>query len=237
MKKTILVLAALGLILTPAEAKKKSKDKNQEYVLTQAVDSMSYALGVSIGTDITGTLKTIPGGEYSVDALLKGFSQALKGEQTLMTNEFARTYVQDYMMAAYDELSKQQKEEGEKFLIENKQKEGVVETASGLQYEVITEGTGVKPVATDIVKVHYEGFLLDGTKFDSSKDRNEPAEFPVNQVIPGWTEGVQLMPVGSVYKFYIPYELGYGERGAGTVVPPYSTLIFEVELLDVNPEE
>ena len=122
---------------------------------------------------------------------------------------------------------------GKKFLEENKLKEGVITTESGLQYEVIKMGKGAKPTATDKVKVHYHGTLTDGTVFDSSVDRGEPITFALNQVIPGWTEGVQLMPVGSKFRFYIPQELGYGARQAGSI-PPYSTLIFEVELLGIE---
>jgi len=123
-------------------------------------------------------------------------------------------------------------DDGEKFLAENKKRDGVQETTSGLQYEVITMGTGVKPSPTDVVRVHYAGTLIDNTTFDSSVDRGEPVEFVVNQVIQGWQEGIQLMPVGSKFKFYIPYELGYGENGTGPI-PPYSTLVFEVELLEI----
>ncbi|MNR36347.1 FKBP-type 22 kDa peptidyl-prolyl cis-trans isomerase [compost metagenome] len=124
--------------------------------------------------------------------------------------------------------------EGQEFLEQNGKRAGVQTTASGLQYEVLTAGTGVKPVATDSVLVHYKGTLLNGKQFDSSYDRGEPISFPLNAVIAGWTEGVQLMPAGSKYKFYIPYNLAYGARGAGADIPPYSTLIFEVELLKVN---
>lgn len=128
------------------------------------------------------------------------------------------------------------KAEGEKFLAENKTKEGVRTTESGLQYQILVPAEGIKPKATDSVKVHYQGFLLDGTKFDSSVDRGEPIVFPLNQVIPGWTEGVQLMSVGSKYKFFVPYNLGYGEKGAGNgAIPGFATLIFEVELLDIKP--
>lgn len=126
------------------------------------------------------------------------------------------------------------KEDGEKFLAENAQKAGVKTTSSGLQYEVIREGTGPKPGARDTVEVHYRGTFIDGKQFDSSYDRKESIEFPLNQVIAGWTEGVQLMPVGSHYKFYIPYKLGYGERGAPGAIPGYAALVFDVELLSIR---
>jgi FKBP-type peptidyl-prolyl cis-trans isomerase len=125
-------------------------------------------------------------------------------------------------------------EEGKKFLEENAKKEGVNVTSSGLQYKVIKEGYGTKPKATETVVVHYRGTLIDGTEFDSSYKRNQPISFPLNGVIAGWTEGLQLMKTGAKYEFYIPYNLAYGERGAGGVIPPYATLIFEVELLEVK---
>ena len=125
-------------------------------------------------------------------------------------------------------------EEGQRFLEENAKKEGVVTTPSGLQYKVLDEGFGPRPKATETVKVHYKGTLIDGTQFDSSYDRGEPISFPLNGVIRGWTEGVQLMPVGAKYEFYIPYNLAYGEKGAGGVIPPYATLVFVVELLGIE---
>ena len=131
------------------------------------------------------------------------------------------------------EQGKTAKAEGEKFLAENGKKEGVVTLKSGLQYEVLREGNGKKPKATDQVKCHYEGTLINGQVFDSSYKRNEPAVFPLNQVIPGWTEGLQLMQEGAKYRFYIPYILAYGESGAGGSIPPFATLIFDVELLEV----
>lgn len=131
------------------------------------------------------------------------------------------------------EKGKKAKAEGEQYLAENAAKEGVVTLPSGLQYKVLKEGNGQKPKATDKVKCHYEGFLIDGTVFDSSVQRGEPAVFPLNQVIAGWTEGLQLMQEGAKYRFFIPYQLGYGERGAGASIPPFATLVFDVELIAV----
>jgi FKBP-type peptidyl-prolyl cis-trans isomerase len=142
------------------------------------------------------------------------------------------TYMQNRQAEKMKAMYSKNIADGEKFLADNKKRDGVQETTSGLQYEVITMGTGAKPSPTDVVRVHYTGTLADGTKFDSSLDRGEPAEFGVNQVIQGWQEGIQLMPAGSKFKFYIPYELGYGENGTGPI-PPYSTLVFEVELLEI----
>ena len=150
------------------------------------------------------------------------------GEKELNYEEFKKGI--EFVMKA----STQAKEEGERFLAENAKREGVQTTASGLQYEVLESTLGQKPKATDTVKVHYEGTLIDGTVFDSSYKRGEPISFGLNQVIKGWTEGVQLMSVGSKYKFFIPYQLAYGERGAGGSIPPYAALIFTVELLGIQ---
>lgn len=164
------------------------------------------------------------------DLILQGMVNGLHGYEGMMTNDAASEYIND----AIDKIKNgPAREEGERFLAENQLREEVIVTESGLQYEVITLGKGKRPTAEDRVKVHYHGTLIDGTVFDSSVDRGEPIIFGLNQVIKGWTEGVQLMPVGSKYKFYIPYNLAYGERGAGSI-PPYSTLIFEVELLDIE---
>ena len=238
MKKTILFIAAVSLIFASAEAKSKKPEKVQTpvKVLVNDVDSMSYALGLNVGTDFAKNLKGIPGGKSNIDLLIKGFTTAMKGDSSLLSTVVASEYFKNYITKAQAKDVDVKKAAGEKFLAENKSKAGVQTTASGLQYEILVAKDGPKPKATDSVKVNYQGFLLDGTKFDSSVDRGEPIVFPLNQVIPGWTEGVQLMSVGSKYKFYVPYMLGYGEKGAGNgLIPGFATLIFEVELLDIKP--
>jgi FKBP-type peptidyl-prolyl cis-trans isomerase len=196
-------------------------------------DSLAYALGIAnYFYYMTDSIDIDP------VLLAKGMLDAKSGKNTL-DEQGAQGYVMTYMQKRQaDQMKKvygKNIDDGEKFLAENKKREGVQETSSGLQYEVITMGTGEKPGPQDVVRVHYTGMLIDSTKFDSSLDRGEPAQFGVNQVIPGWQEGIQLMPKGSKFKFYIPYELGYGESGTGPI-PPYSTLIFEVELLDIVKE-
>ena len=196
-------------------------------------------LGYIIGMDIGKSLRE-QGTTVDLDALIDAISATYKGEDLAMTAEEAAAIRQEYvqkMQAAQQAESAAagagNLAEGQKFLAENKGKEGVQTTASGLQYKVLTMGDGAKPVATDTVKVHYSGKLLDGTEFDSSYARNEPISFALNRVIAGWTEGVQLMPIGSKFVFYIAPELGYGEGGGGPI-PPNSTLVFEVELLDIE---
>lgn len=238
MKRNIIAFAALSLLAMPSQAKKKAPVTvavtPAAPVFQNDVDSMSYALGVNIGADLGSNLKKIPGGKTNIDLFLKAFSAALKGDSTLMTTQTANEYFRNYMMKAQEKEAQEKKAANEKFLAENKTKAGVMTTASGLQYQVLKLAEGVKPKATDSVTVHYTGTLIDGTKFDSSVDRGEPITFPLNQVIPGWTEGVQLMSVGSKYKFFIPYNLGYGENGSRPTIPPFATLIFEVELLNVK---
>jgi FKBP-type peptidyl-prolyl cis-trans isomerase FkpA/FKBP-type peptidyl-prolyl cis-trans isomerase FklB len=196
-------------------------------------------LGYIIGMDIGKSLRE-QGTAVDLDSLIDAISATYKGEDLAMTAEEAAAIRQEYvqkMQAAQQAESTaagaSNLAEGQKFLAENKGKEGVQTTDSGLQYKVLTMGDGAKPVATDTVKVHYSGKLLDGTEFDSSYARNEPISFALNRVIPGWTEGVQLMPIGSKFVFYIAPELGYGEGGGGPI-PPNSTLVFEVELLDIE---
>ncbi|MHB9054921.1 MAG: FKBP-type peptidyl-prolyl cis-trans isomerase [Paludibacteraceae bacterium] len=242
MKKTILVLLAVLVAANFTYAKKKEKKQTlpiaPETVLTNNVDSMSYALGVNMGNDFVKNLKGIPGGKSNIDLIIKGFSTAMKGDSTILSQEVAQTYFRDYIAKAQSVDNEQKKSAGERFLAENKTKQGISITPSGLQYEVLKPAEGPKPKATDKVKVHYTGTTIDGHVFDSSVQRGEPVEFTLNQVIPGWSEGVQLMNVGSKYKFYIPYNLAYGEQGISQAgIPPFAPLIFEVELLDIVKQE
>ena len=195
------------------------------------VDSASYALGVNIGS-YYGEAE-LPG-PLDVDLILKGFKSAFTNEATLMSVEETNEYLGKFFEKATLSEFEVNRVAGENFLLENANKEGVVKTASGLQYRVITEGKGAKPSPTDVVTVHYTGRLLDGTVFDSSLSAGEPVSFPLDQVIPGWSEGVQLMNVGSKYEFWIPYDLAYGTSSVGGVIDPYSTLHFEVELLGIE---
>ena len=230
--KKISVLVATAIV---AMGITSCGDSHKSASLKTAADSVSYAIGISTGAGYKENLKTLPGDPANVDDLIAGFIQAIKGDSSAMkmTPQAAQAYVQTYFMEASARDAKKTKEEGKKFLAENKSKKDVFTTESGLQYQVVTEGTGDKPTATDKVKVHYTGTLLDGTKFDSSVDRGEPMEFPVNGVIKGWTEVLQLMPVGSKYIVWIPSDLAYGERGAGQDIKPNSTLKFEIELLEI----
>ncbi|MDR1918364.1 MAG: FKBP-type peptidyl-prolyl cis-trans isomerase [Tannerellaceae bacterium] len=222
------VIAAVGVSAASCDSIKSAK-------LHSDVDSASYAIGLINGAGFKQNLATLPGEPVNVDLLIAGLATGLRGDSTKqkMTPEEAQAYVQEYFSRAQAKEVEKTKAEGDKFLEENKTKSGVITTESGLQYQVITEGTGDKPTATDQVRVHYTGSLLDGTVFDSSVERGEPATFGVSAVIRGWTEGLQIMPVGSKYIFWIPSELAYGESGAGRDIKPNSTLKFEVELLEI----
>ena len=206
------------------------------------LDTEQKKLGYIIGMDIGKSLKD-QGTEVDLDSLISAIRSTYNGEELAMTTEEAGQVRKEYIEKRQTEQKAQASVAGEtnlvagsEFLAENATKEGVQTTASGLQYKVVTMGTGAKPVATDTVKVHYRGTLLDGTEFDSSYARNEPISFGLNRVIAGWTEGVQLMPVGSKFMFYIGPDLAYGEGGGGPI-PPNSTLVFEVELLDIETAE
>jgi FKBP-type peptidyl-prolyl cis-trans isomerase FklB len=193
------------------------------------MDKISYALGLGIGQQ----LKSMNIKGFNLSEFSRSISQVMEGQPTDMTAREAQEMLNAYFADKAAEEDQQAIADGKVFLENNGKREGVVTTKSGLQYEVLQEGTGRSPKATDKVRCHYEGRLLDGSVFDSSYSRSEPADFGLNQVIPGWTEGVQLMKEGAKFRFFIPYLLGYGERGAGSSIPPYSTLIFDVELLKV----
>ena len=194
------------------------------------MDKVSYALGLSLGQNMASSgVKTI---EY--DDLVAGMKAIMNKEKPAISFDEAQEVLNTFFAELEAKVAGQAKAEGEAFLAENAKREGVIVTGSGLQYEVLTAAEGKKPKATDKVKVHYEGTLIDGTVFDSSYRRGEAISFGLNQVIKGWTEGVQLMSVGAKYKFFIPYNLAYGERGAGAQIPPYAALIFTVELLGIE---
>lgn len=194
------------------------------------MDQLSYAWGVAIGKQLRGMGLTNL--EYS------DFDRALRasfaGEPLEMEEAEAHKIINEYLAELAKKAEAEAKAAGTKFLEENRTKEGVITTPSGLQYLVENEGTGAQPSATDEVTVHYTGRLLDGTKFDSSVDRGEPATFPLNRVIPGWTEGVQLMKEGGKYRFFIPSDLAYGPQGVQGAIPPHAVLVFDVELIKVN---
>ncbi|WP_289110916.1 FKBP-type peptidyl-prolyl cis-trans isomerase [uncultured Bacteroides sp.] len=193
------------------------------------MEKLSYALGMVIGHNLKGMNVT----NLNSADFAQAVADVLAGEKTALTDDEAQTTVSTFLQQQQEEQSKAARAEGEAFLAENAKKEGVTVLPSGLQYTVLREGEGRKPAATDSVKCHYEGTLTNGTVFDSSYRRGEPATFPLNGVIAGWTEGVQLMAEGAKYRFFIPYNLAYGERGAGQSIPPYAALIFDVELIEV----
>lgn len=193
------------------------------------MDKISYALGMSIANNVMASgVKNL-----NLEEFAKALKAVLNQEKTELSVTEAQQILNDYFTKLQEEYSKTFKSEGEAFLALNESKEGVVTLPSGLQYKILKEGKGAKPTASNSVKCHYEGRLVNGTKFDSSYDRKEPAVFGVTQVIPGWTEALQLMPAGSKWELYIPYNLAYGENGAGQAIPPYAALIFDIELLEV----
>ncbi len=213
-----------------------SQGQKGRVALKTEMDSVSYAIGADIGTNF----KRSKLDDVNLDAMKMGLRDGLDSA-AMMDEETLQAVVQDYMMKLQkDQMAEEAKAgeasrmKGEEYLANNAKREGVITTPSGLQYEVITMGTGAKPAATDRVRVHYAGTLIDGTEFDSSYKRGEPAEFGVNQVIPGWVEAIQMMPAGSKWKLHIPSDLAYGPGGApGGSIPPNSVLVFDVELLEV----
>ena len=229
MKRLVTVVLGVALIAAQANAEEKM-------VLKSDKDKVSYSIGVNIGQSLKRD-----GVDVNTDAFAKGLKDALSGSKPLMTDNERQQTMEAFSkeLRAKQEkkasaASAENKKEGEAFLAANKKKAGVKTTPSGLQYKVIKEGTGKKPSATSTVTVHYRGTLIDGTEFDSSYKRNEPTTFPLNGVIAGWTEGLQLMKEGAKYQFFIPSNLAYGDRGAPPQIGPGATLIFEVELLKVK---
>ena len=224
MKNVIIISSLLAIVACKTETPKEVKLENE-------LDSVSYSLGVNIGENINKQFE-----EYSLDNFIAGMKGVLNNEEDpKISAEQATAIVQGYFTKKQGQESESMIEEGRKFLEANASKEGVTVLESGLQYEVLAQGDGINmPKLEDNVTTHYHGTLMDGTVFDSSVDRGEPASFPVNGVIKGWTEALQLMSVGSKWKLYVPYDLAYGERGAGPQIGPYSTLVFEVELISIN---
>ena len=217
-------MALMLAVAMPCKCQKKVKIE-----LKTLEDSAAYAIGMQFGQALVqGNLTNI-----NLELVKQGLTDEIEGKSALDHSQYENA-LEAFFTKKQKEENKEKIEEGEKFLAQNAKRKEVKTTASGLQYEVITEGTGDRPAATNTVKVHYKGTTIAGKVFDSSYDRGTPAEFPLNRVIAGWTEGLQLMSVGSKYKFYIPYNLAYGERGAGQDIKPFETLIFEVELLEIK---
>lgn len=233
--RTLLILAASVIVSVALTSTATAQQQVNSVKPTTAKDTTSYAVGQQIGKSLVDQ-----GLDLNVDQLLAGLRDMMAGKPLLSDEALQAAMMklqQETMARMQAENAKKgeaAKAKGEAFLAENKKKAGVMTTPSGLQYKVVTEGKGKKPTKENTVKVHYTGTLIDGTVFDSSVKRGEPIEFPLGSVIAGWTEGVQLMSVGSKYTFYIPSDLAYGPNGAGGTIGPNETLIFEVELLDIT---
>lgn len=229
-----LVLFSFSTEVNAQKKKKKNKKKNDTEVvaplMVNKLDTVSYALGMGVAKNLQSSgLDSV-----NMKAFTEGFSKVFKGDSTLISEDDVQLLLSSYFQKLAEEQQKKYLKEGEDFLAKNKLRPEVVTTTSGLQYEVIKEGEGVHPTTTNEVTVHYTGKLLDGTVFDSSVERGEPITFNLGQVIPGWTEGLQLMQPGAKYILYIPSNLGYGAKGAGADIPPNATLIFEVELIAIK---
>jgi FKBP-type peptidyl-prolyl cis-trans isomerase len=228
IKKTTIAALMIIAVLSACKAGGNNVTADGQSPGKETDADVSYAFGLLMGSQIKSSGISIKYGE-----LLKGLQDNLEGNDPRFDEEEANNKINVAYAAIMEALAEENKTKGEDFLEQNKRKNGVVTTESGLQYEVIVQGTGEKPAVTDTVEVNYEGTLLDGTVFDSSYERGEPAVFPLNRVITGWIEGIQLMSVGSTYNLYIPSELGYGNMQAGEQIQPNSTLIFKVELLSI----
>lgn len=234
-----LLLFSVSALLLSACTNQATGQLGRNMALNTTLDSVSYGVGSDVGHNLQMNLQQAGLDSLNWDALAVGLRDALEGSERIATDK-VQSIVQAYMIEAQKKIMGKQASkdslalaEGRAFLDQNGKKQGVVTTASGLQYEVLQMGKGSKPGLDETVRVHYRGTLINGKQFDSSYDRGEPAEFPVGGVIPGWTEALQLMPVGSRWKLYIPSELAYGQRGAGADIPGNSVLVFEVELLDI----
>ena len=232
--KLVKILLCLFVFISLVSAQTKSKHQKSVNSMISPEDSISYAIGFNIGTNLQD-----PSMKINFEMLIDGITDKTKGASKLTEDQVKKvlaSFNQKMMKKRSDEqgvVSEKNKKAGEVFLNDNKKKQGVITLPSGLQYKVLQEGTGDSPRDSSIVKVNYKGTLIDGREFDSSYKRGEPAQFPLNQVIKGWTLGLQLMKVGAKYQFFIPSDLGYGDNGAGEMIQPGSTLIFEVELIEI----
>jgi FKBP-type peptidyl-prolyl cis-trans isomerase len=234
--KILFLLFAVTAVVATTSCQKAGLGK--KISLKTEVDSASFALGVLIAQQNKMGLQQYPGGEQiDKELLVKSFQMFLSGDTAQMSPTEANEVLGKYFEKMRGKIAQENLEAGNAFLEKNKAKSGVVTTASGLQYEILKAGTGPKPDSTSTVKVHYHGTTIDGKVFDSSVDRGEPVEFPVTRVIPGWTEALLMMPVGSKWKIFLPSDIAYGEQGAGANIGPNSTLVFEVELLEIKPGE
>jgi FKBP-type peptidyl-prolyl cis-trans isomerase FklB len=235
MKKKLLIIPIFIIfivLLGAFSSEYQNKKSNKKMKLENKIDSASYAIGVNIGQNLKAQGLT----ELNVNAISAALGDVFAKNDLQISEQDAGKIVQEFVEETTKKRIEANKTNGAKFLEENAKKSGVITLPSGLQYEIITEGSGAKPTASNKVKTHYHGTLIDGTVFDSSVKRGEPLTFPVGGVIKGWQEALQLMSVGSKWKLYVPYNLAYGERGAGGAIAPFSTLIFEVELLEIIEE-
>jgi FKBP-type peptidyl-prolyl cis-trans isomerase len=216
----------------PVKEAVKSAAVPRAFILVTGMDSLSYAIGLNVGSN----LKSQGVENFSYEAMNEGMRDAVAaGKKPLLDEQTASMTIQQKLQEYASKKINLQKEEGKKFLAENKKQAGITELPNGIQYRIIRQGTGVKPALEDTIKVHYKGTTIDGKVFDDSYSRGEPIEFPLNNLVEGWKQTLPLMPVGSKWEIFLPSDYGYGDRGAGANIPGGATLIFELELLDVKP--